>query len=372
MWAINEHKDWDSLATRFAWVSRMEEVQQDPVYHAEGNVAIHTQMVLAALVAQPAYLQLPAQEQEILWAAALLHDVEKYSTTVVEPDGRITSNGHARKGAMTARQILYRDVPAPFAIREQVVGLVRYHGLPLWVFEKPDPAKALIMASMEVNTEWLALLARADVLGRTCADQEEMLFKIDCFEAFCREQNCWGIACNFANDDAMMYYLQHDDAYAEYVPFEQAAFEVILMSGLPGAGKNTFIQKYYLDMQVVCLDDIRTAWGISPTDKSGNGQIVQEAKEMARIYLRKQTGFIWNATNTTRQMRQQLIDLFTTYKARVKIVYVEVPYAHLHRQNKSREAAVPDAVLDRLVDKLEVPVRWEAHQVEYLIPSLFN
>ena len=372
MWAINEHKDWDSLATRFAWVSRMEEVQQDPVYHAEGNVAIHTQMVLAALVAQPAYLQLPAQEQEILWAAALLHDVEKYSTTVVEPDGRITSNGHARKGAMTARQILYKDVPAPFAIREQVVGLVRYHGLPLWVFEKPDPAKALIMASMEVNTQWLALLARADVLGRTCADQEEMLFKVDCFEAFCREQNCWGIARNFANDDAMMYYLQHEDAYADYAPFEQAAFEVILMSGLPGAGKNTFIQKYYRDMPVVCLDDIRTAWGISPTDKSGNGQVVQEAKEMARIYLRKQTGFIWNATNTTRQMRQLLFDLFTTYKARVKIVYVEVPYAHLHRQNKSREAAVPDAVLDRLVDKLEVPVRWEAHQVEYLIPSLFN
>jgi predicted kinase len=92
---------------------------------------------------------------------------------------------------------------------------------------------------------------------------------------------------------------------------------------------------------------------------------VQEAKELARIYLRKQTGFIWNATNTTRQMRQQLVDLFTTYKARVKIVYVEVPYTHLHRQNKSREAAVPGAVLDRLIGKLEVPALWEAHKVEY-------
>ncbi|MFC0513889.1 AAA family ATPase [Mucilaginibacter angelicae] len=367
MWAITENKDWAYLETRFDWVKRMEDVPQDATYHAEGNVAIHTKMVLEALRGQPAYRQLLAQEQEILWAAALLHDVEKYSTTVIEPDGRISSNGHARKGAMTARQILYREIPAPFTIREQVVGLVRYHGLPLWVFEKPDPAKALIMAGMEVNTQWLALLARADVLGRICNDQDEMLYRIDCFEAFCREQNCWGIARSFATDEAKMYYTQHEGAYPDYVPFEQPIVEVILMSGLPGAGKNTYIQKYYPDLPVVSLDDIRVARGILPTDKSGNGMVIQEAKEQARVFLRKQKSFIWNATDITRQMRLQLIELFTTYKAAVKIVYVEVPYAGLIKQNRSREAAIPDAVLERLIDKLEIPALWEAHEVVYQV-----
>jgi putative nucleotidyltransferase with HDIG domain len=367
MWTITENKDWAYLETRFDWIKRMTDVPQDAIYHAEGNVAIHTKMVLKALTEQPAYQQLSAQEQEILWAAALLHDVEKYSTTVIEPDGRITSNGHARKGAMTARQILYREIPTSFTIREQVVGLVRYHGLPLWVFEKPDPAKALIMASMEVNTQWLALLARADVLGRICNDQDEMLYRIDCFEAFCREQNCWGVTHSFATDEAKMYYMQHEDAYPDYVPFEQPLAEVILMSGLPGAGKNTCIQKYYPDLPVVSLDDIRVAQGISPTDKSGNGMVIQEAKEQARVFLRKQKSFIWNATDITRQMRLQLIELFTTYKAAVKIIYVEVPYAELLKQNRSREASIPDAVLERLIDKLEIPVLWEAHEVVYQV-----
>ncbi|MEO3408109.1 AAA family ATPase [Mucilaginibacter sp. CAU 1740] len=365
MWTITENKDWAHLETRFDRVKRMEDVPQDEIYHAEGNVAIHTQMVLDALVAETAYQQLSPPEQEILWAAALLHDVEKYSTTVIEPDGRITSNGHARKGAMTARQILYREIPTPFAIREQVVGLVRYHGLPLWVFEKPDPAKALIMASMEVNTQWLALLARADVLGRICNDQAEMLYKIDCFEAFCREQNCWGKARSFETGEAKMYYMQHEVAYPDYVPFEQSAFEVILMSGLPGAGKNTYIKKHYPDMPAVSLDDIRVAWGISPTDKSGNGTVIQEAKEQARVLLRKQKSFIWNATDITRQMRLQLVELFTTYKAAVKIIYVEAPYADLLKQNRNREEAIPDAVLERLTDKLEVPALWEAHKVVF-------
>lgn len=365
MWTISQNKGWTDLEMQFEWVKRMQKVPQDAIFHTEGNVAIHTQMVLAALSEQEAYQQMEPQEQEILWAAALLHDVEKFSTTVIELNGRITSNSHARKGAMTARQILYRDVPAPFAIREQIVGLVRYHGLPLWVFEKPDPVKALLKASMEVNTAWLTLLARADVLGRVCNDQEEMLFKIDCFEAFCHEQGCWCKPRQFASAEARMYYMQHEEAYVDYLPFEQPEFEVILLSGLPGAGKNTFTRKHYPDMPIVSLDDIRVAWGISPTDKAGNGKVVQEAKEQARVFLRKKVPFIWNATNTTLQMRTQLIDLFTTYKASVKIIYVEVQYEHLRQQNKAREAAVPNMVLERLINKLEVPTPWEAHSVDY-------
>ena len=63
----------------------------------------------------------------------------------------------------------------------------------------------------------------------------------------------------------------------------------------------------------------------------------------------------------------QLIDLFTTYKAKVKITYVEVPYQHLHGQNKNRDARVPAAVLDRLTHKLEIPALWEAHELSYQV-----
>lgn len=367
MWTFSKNKHWNDLEDRFDWVKRMNDVPQDKRYHAEGNVAIHTQMVLAALENEDAYKALPEQDQEILCSSALLHDVEKYSTTVFENDGSITSNGHARKGAQFARQLLYISGFTPFAIREQIVGLVRYHGLPIWLFEKPDPLKALIKASMEVNTEWLSLLARADMKGRICNDQEDMLYRIDCFEEFCKEHNCWGSARQFVSGEAKMYYLQHDEAFADYIPFEQPAAEVVLMSGLPGAGKDTFIRQHYKDWPVISLDAIRSKRGISPTDKKGNGQVIQEAKEQARVHLRKQQSFVWNATNTTSQMRMQLIELFNSYRAKVRIQYIEVPYQHLHGQNKNRDAIVPAAVLDKLVYKLEVPALWEAHCVEYCV-----
>ena len=66
-------------------------------------------------------------------------------------------------------------------------------------------------------------------------------------------------------------------------------------------------------------------------------------------------------------MRAQLVDLFITYKAFIKMVYVEVPYSKLHVQNKSRESAIPARAVDKLVTKLEVPAPWEAHEVVYYI-----
>lgn len=91
------------------------------------------------------------------------------------------------------------------------------------------------------------------------------------------------------------------------------------------------------------------------------------AKEQARVYLRSKTSFVWNATNITRSMREQLIDLFLTYKAKVKIVYIEVPYATLRSQNRERDHVVPMPALERMIDKLEVPAPEEAHEVQYIV-----
>lgn len=367
MWKISNNKEREYLEEAFTWVRDMHGVPQDAMHHAEGDVAIHTFMVLHCLTQLPAWQALEPQEQEIVWAAALLHDVEKRSTTVTEPDGSITAHGHARKGAITARQLLYRDMPTPFAIRESIVALVRYHSMPLWLLEKPNPLKTLARVSMEVNTAWLAMLARADVLGRICADKADLLYRIDCFEEFCKEHDSWGKPMHFTSPEAKWHFLTREDAWPGYEPFDKPAMEVVMMSGLPGAGKDSYIKRHFQNLQVISLDAIREEMGIAPVDKSGNGQVIQEAKERARTLLRRNTGFVWNATNITAQLRQQLAELFTTYHARVTIVYVEVPYRHLHTQNRGREAVVPATVIDKLVNKLEVPALWEAHEVIYAV-----
>ena len=140
-----------------------------------------------------------------------------------------------------------------------------------------------------------------------------------------------------------------------------------MLSGLPGMGKDHYIQSLKADIPVISLDAIRRKHKYSPTDKSATGRVVQEAKEQARVYLRKKQDFIWNATNITRLMRQQLVDLFTLYGAKVRIVYVEKPYDVWRNQNRNRESQLPENVLDKMLQKLEIPQLIEAHEVEYMV-----
>ncbi len=367
MWRLTENKNWEALKNRFDWVKDMEGVPQDAIHHAEGDVETHTKMVIEAMLQLPDYQELDEQNQEILWTAALMHDIEKRSTTVVEVDGRITSAGHAKKGEKTVRTLFYEELSAPFEIREQIAKLVRYHGLPLWIFEKPNPQKALLAASLEVDTRLLIILAKADVLGRICADQKELLYKIELFKAFCEEQGVFGKPKDFASNLAKFNYFQKESESPDYVPFEGDFFEVIMLAGLPGTGKDTYLKKHHKELSVISLDDIRRKNGISPTDKSGNGRVIQMAKEMAREFLRKKQSFVWNATNTTKQMREQLIGLFASYGARIKVVYLEVPYKTLLNQNRNREHIVPEAVLSKLMRNLEVPAASEAHEVVWIV-----
>lgn len=366
-WSISNNKEWHQLEREFQWVADMRGVVQDRIHHAEGDVAVHTKMVLDALTKENAFRTLDQRSQEVLWAAALLHDVEKRSTTVTEDNGRITSKGHARKGEFTTREILFREVPTPFFLREKICALVRHHGLPLWVMEKSNPVKSLLEVSLRVDMPWLSLLAKADVLGRICADQNELLDRIALFEAYCMEQQCWDHSRKFASGLARFTYFYKEDSTPDYVPYDDRKGEVIMLSGLPGMGKDTYLKNHYPGLPVISLDDIRRKHKLKPDDTSATGWVVQEAKEQAKVFLRKGESFVWNATNITRQMRSQWIDLFVSYKAKVKIIYLEVPYGQWLRQNSKRDHPVPENVLFRLLGKLEVPNPHEAHDVEFVV-----
>ena len=118
---------------------------------------------------------------------------------------------------------------------------------------------------------------------------------------------------------------------------------------------------------MISLDSIRRRLGVSPTDSKANGRVIQEAKEASKIFLRRRQPFVFNATNISRSMREIWIDLFTSYGARTKIIYLEVPYKQWLSQNKYRDFPVPEAVLYRMLSKWEIPALWEAHTVEYIV-----
>src|SRR5271165_3647621 len=79
-------------------IERMHGVEQPPQFHPEGDVWVHTMMLLE---------QLPVNGSRTLAWGALLHDVGKPATFRVAPD-RIRFDGHVEVGVQMAREICAR------------------------------------------------------------------------------------------------------------------------------------------------------------------------------------------------------------------------------------------------------------------------
>lgn len=86
-------------------IADMKRTAQDPVYHGEGDVWTHTQMVCRALADMADYRALTRQERQLLFCAALLHDAGKPACTRQE-GGWLVSPRHAAAGARLARRLL--------------------------------------------------------------------------------------------------------------------------------------------------------------------------------------------------------------------------------------------------------------------------
>jgi predicted kinase len=355
---------WEQLDGGYPWVRDLAGCPQDPIYHAEGDVWVHTRMVCEALAALPAWRDLAEEERRVVFAAALLHDVAKPQCTRTEADGRISSRGHSRRGSIQARQILWR-LEVPFAVREQVAALVRHHQVPYFLLDRDDAQRLCIEVSQTALCDHLALLAEADVRGRVCADQGRLLDNIALFREFCVEQGCLSGPRPFTSDHARFLYFAQPGRHPDAPAHEDFRAEVVLMSGLPGAGKDHYVRGHLADQPVIALDAVRAELDVAPTDDQG--AVVSRAREQARDYLRQGRSFVWNATNISRQLRGESVRRFAAYNARIRIVYVEAPAAVLSAQNRQRPAPVPEAVIERLLERWEVPDRTEAHRVEWVV-----
>jgi len=159
------------LLGQFPLLAALEGVAQDPRWHPEGDVWVHTCMVVDAA----ARLRSGAgDEDEALMFAALLHDTGKPSTTTAGADGRIRATGHERAGERLARRWL-TSLRAPHALTERVAALVRHHLAPVQLTAAgagPAAHRRLARRLQRAGADLALLerLARADALGRTTAD----------------------------------------------------------------------------------------------------------------------------------------------------------------------------------------------------------
>ena len=128
-------------------------VEQPPQWHPEGDVFIHTRLMLSLL---------PEVVSEPLVLSVLLHDIAKPATFTVDETGRIRFNGHDKLGAEMTGEIL-RRLKFPNDVIEPTQVAVEHH----MVFKDVKKMKKSTLKRMMARPTWADELAlhRIDCLG---------------------------------------------------------------------------------------------------------------------------------------------------------------------------------------------------------------
>jgi tRNA nucleotidyltransferase (CCA-adding enzyme) len=141
---------------------------QEPEWHPEGDVWVHTLQVVDQARLRVDDLPRPAQIAAML--GAVCHDFGKPATTTFI-DGRIRSIDHEERGVAPAAAFLDRlniHTLDGYDVRRQVLGITAQHLKPLMWFKVRDEvgAGAFRRLAQKVDLELLARVAKSDCLGR--------------------------------------------------------------------------------------------------------------------------------------------------------------------------------------------------------------
>ena len=159
----------DVIARLFPELEALVGCPQEPEWHPEGDVWVHTLMVIDEARQRIDDLDHPRQVTVML--GAVCHDLGKPPTTAFI-DGRIRSMEHEQAGVTPAATLLDRlniHTLAGFDVRAQVLGIVAHHLKPLAFFKSATPVGdgAFRRLAQKVDLELLARVAESDCRGRT-------------------------------------------------------------------------------------------------------------------------------------------------------------------------------------------------------------
>lgn len=377
------------LGSVIPWLNDLKKTPQDPGWHAEGDVHIHTGMVLnelyQLLANEAAYLN--GQQRQSLILAAIFHDVGKTRNTrkmTIRGQQRIGSPDHEAKGrSYLAFQLM--KLPLPISVIWTVLGLVGEHQMPKMLVVQNMDLGAFIALSRRADLALLYWLERSDMQGRIGEAIPQQLQYLEQYRQLCEAYGLWHqpfssdqldllIAHESTNAQRYLKSLVVEtmqrgtcaslkSAIAKLSRHKDEHAHLILLCGPSGIGKSRYVARHCHDMSVISLDAIREElWG-DRACQDNPPVVVATAQERLKQYLREKRTVVWDATNLRQDYRKPLYAMARDQHALITLVIFLAPETVIYSGNSDRTHAVPKAVVAAQIAKYQFPRVSDAHHV---------
>lgn len=343
--------------------SKLESCEQNPKWHGEGDAWKHTQLVCESaekcvefMWAENGYIHKEEYFDNalLLLTAALFHDIGKIRTTKLGKDGNWHSYNHEYEGEKITRKLLW---DTGYEFREKVCALVKYHMIPLSIFDRKDYINEIAKIGSVCQWHLLITLKKCDLDGSIQQDKYKSA-------EYRKLVELRSISSEMLNLIPLI--VKRKFAYQREMDYiDKKMLSLIVMIGLPGSGKDTYIKDHYNSDKyaVISRDDIRAELGFCKDDEKIVGSSKQE-EEVTRLFNEKMLEaakqgktIVINNINLKKEYREGYVKLLSNYNLNVQYVYVEA--SSLSKNIERRKGQIDKKVFDSIIEKLEWPLPYE-------------
>jgi predicted kinase len=143
--------------------------------------------------------------------------------------------------------------------------------------------------------------------------------------------------------------------HAEGPPQPIPQSRIVVLVGLPGAGKSTWVAQQQ-GGAVLSSDEIRRWLSDDATNQTIHRQVFATLRYLLRrrLELRRPLTFI-DATNLTRRERRPYIKIGEIHDCEVEAVFFDVPVEVCQERNRARARVVPEPAIEDMARRLAPP-----------------
>lgn len=131
--------------------------------------------------------------------------------------------------------------------------------------------------------------------------------------------------------------------------------EFIMLVGLPGSGKSTFIEKEYSNYHVHSSDAIREELSGDVNNQEINKQVFEVLHKRVKEDLINGISVVYDATNISWKRRKAFLQELTRIQCYKLCLLMATPFEVCVQRNQTRERVVPYAVLERMYKNFDIP-----------------
>lgn len=351
---------------------------QSTLWHKEGHVFTHTCAVTNQMVNyfhrmgwcmnDDYYIQMVS--------AAMCHDLGKpSSTTWNEELHEYKTKSHGLAGARITRYLFFDE---EIELRERVCAIVKNHMILHHVFDggQVDAIKKLKKLSWNmVRVKDMNLMKYCDSMGSQNDIETDESKMEDCLKIkeLAEELGCYETTFKY---ESAFDRLKQNYGIAEDVE-QVEGFNVFVLIGLPGSGKDTFINEIKKvfntgkigDIPVLCRDTIRSEIGLKGEKPQGNkaeeDKVTHIFNQRMKELCENHTNFFINNTNLLRKYRENFNKVILSHGGIPVYIYIEAPT--LEETKKRREGMIDPKVIDNMFWRMDFP-----EPSEYSLPIIFQ